>query len=111
MWGRLARATLVEPAQSSPKEEAMSTRTLATRLSGATLLASATLFTVGAPAFAQVAPEPNSGEVRVVTMPQAATGNDLEVGQIALGALAGAALAGVGVAASRAMRRPSARPA
>jgi|GraSoiStandDraft_4_1057263.scaffolds.fasta_scaffold18884_1 hypothetical protein len=89
----------------------MSTRSFAIRLSGASLLAGATLFAIGAPAFAQVAPEPNSGEVRVVTMPQPATGNDLEVGQIALGALAGAALAGVGVAASRATRRPSARPA
>jgi hypothetical protein len=89
----------------------MSTRSLAIRLSGATLLAGATLFAVGAPAFAQVGPEPNSGEVRVVTIPQPATGNDLELGQIALGALAGAALAGVGVAASRATRRPSARPA
>jgi hypothetical protein len=89
----------------------MSTRSLALRLSGATLLGGATLFAVGAPAFAQVPPEPSSGEVRVVTLPQPATGNDLEPAQIALGALAGAALAGAGIAASRAVRRPSARPA
>ena len=89
----------------------MSTRSLALRLSAATLLGGATLFAVGAPASAQVPPEPSSGEVRVVTLAQPATGNDLEPGQIALGALAGAALAGAGIAASRAVRRPSARPA
>ena len=89
----------------------MSTRSLALRLSGATLLGGATLFAVGAPAFDQVPPEPSSGEVRVVTLPQPAIGNDLEPAQIALGALAGAALAGAGIAASRATRRTSARPA
>lgn len=89
----------------------MSTKSVAIRLGGVTLLVGTSLFAVGAPALAQVAPEPNSGDVRVVTIPQPATGDDLALGQIALGALGGAALAGVGVAATRTARRPSPRPA
>jgi hypothetical protein len=89
----------------------MSTRSVAIRLGGAAVLAGATLIAVGSPALARVAPEPDSGDVRVVALTQPVPVHDIEVTQIGIGALAGAAIAGVGVAASRATRRPHVRPA
>lgn len=110
MWPRLVRATLVRQETIVHEEDTMSTRSVAIRLGGAVALAGATLIAVGSPALARVAPEPGS-DVRVVAVTQPVTVHDIEFAQIGLGALAGAALAGVGVAASRAARRPHVRPA
>ena len=77
-----------------------------TRLAGATAVAGAALLLAGTPAQAQVAPDPHTGDLPVITLTQSVPAQDLNPGQIGLGALAGLALAGAGVVAIRAARRP-----
>ena len=81
------------------------------RHAGASCLAAAgALLTLGSAA-AQTAPDPLSGEVRVVTIAQPTTVDELRLEQVGLGVLAGAALAGVGVVVARSTRRTHVRPA
>jgi hypothetical protein len=77
-----------------------------TRLAGATAVAGAALLLAGTPAQAQVAPDPHTGDLRVITLTQSVPPQDLNPAQIGLGALAGLALAGAGVVAIRTARRP-----
>ncbi len=76
-----------------------------TRLAGAAAVAGAALLFAGTPAQAQTAPDPHTGDVRVITLTQSVPAQDLNLGQIGLGALAGLALTGAGVVAVRAGRR------
>jgi hypothetical protein len=76
-----------------------------TRLAGATAVAGAALLFAGTPAHAQVAPDPYTGDLRVITLTQAVPAQDLNLGQVGLGALAGLALASAGAVAVRAGRR------
>jgi hypothetical protein len=81
------------------------------RFAAAACLAGAGAVLTLGPAVAQPAPDPTSGEVRVVTIAQPAAVDDLRLGQVGLGVLAGAALAGVGVVVARTTRRTHVRPA
>jgi hypothetical protein len=90
----------------------MTTNTiLIRRLTAATGLAGAAALLTLTPAAAQPAPDPSSGDVRVVTIAQPTPVEELRLEQVGLGVLAGAALAGVGVVVARSTRRTHVRPA
>ena len=92
------------------EEDTMTSTVVRRCATAAGLAAAAAALTVG-PAVAQTAPDPSSGEVRVVSFEHPTTVDGLRLDQVALGLVAGAALAGAGVLVVRSTRRPHARPA
>ena len=84
----------------------MSTTAL-TRLAATAALTTGAVLLAGAPAYAQVAPDPYEREVAVVSIPGAIMSDSgMQLGQIGLGAAGGLALGGVLVVAVRGNRRP-----
>jgi hypothetical protein len=76
------------------------------RLAATAALATGALLLGGAPAHAQVAPDPYERKVAVVTIPDTITSvSGMQLGQIGLGAVGGLALGGALVVAARSNRR------
>ncbi len=80
--------------------------TAVTRLAATAALTTGAVLLAGAPAYAQVAPDPYEREVAVVTIPGAIMSDSGHLGQIGLGAAGGLALGGALVVAVRGNRRP-----